>query len=77
LRVGFSGGLCALSVPVFPIIRVSSQVHHREYEYPERFRTVKDAIRKTVDEATPNITFDDRPGFRIIDYVLDGGKDFS
>jgi len=52
-------------------------VHHREYEYPERFHTVKDAIRKTVDEATPNITFDDRPGFRIINYVLDGSKDFS
>ena len=56
---------------------MSSQVHHREYEYPERFHTVKDAIRKTVDEATPNITFDDRLGSRIIDYVLDGGKDFN
>jgi hypothetical protein len=59
------------------MVRVPSQVHHREYEHAERFHTVKDAVRKTVDEASPNITFNDRSGFGIIYYVLDGGKDFS
>jgi hypothetical protein len=66
-----------LSVSLFPIVRVSTQVHYREYEYSKRFQAVKDAIRKSVDETTPNIAFDRRPSFGVIDYVLDGGKDLD
>ena len=56
---------------------MSAQVHHCEYEYSELLQAIKDAIRETVDETTPNVAFNYWPVFGVVDYVLYGGKDLG
>lgn len=65
------------SISVFPVVRMSAQMHHCKYEYPTLFDTVKHAKRETVYKTAPNIFFYNRPGIRIIYDILYSGKDLG
>src|SRR3989304_8398198 len=63
-----------ISMSVFPIIRMSVQVHYRKNENLALLNTVNNALRETVYKTAPDIFFYDRPRSWVIDNVLDGGK---
>ncbi len=59
---------------VFPIIRMPAQMHYCEYINPALVDVIDNAVWKTIYKTAPDVFFYDRPGSRVIDYILNGGK---
>ncbi len=50
---------------MFPIIRIAMQVHNDQNEQFIGFNRIQNTIRKSPDQATPDIAFQNRPCVRI------------
>ena len=62
---------------VFPIIRMAAKMHDCKDEDCALLDTEDNAVWKAVNETAPDIFIHNRPGSRIGDNVLYGGKYFD
>src|SRR3972149_5594862 len=70
-----SGETCsAMSISIFPIIRMSAQMHYSKDKNPCLLNTVDNTVWETIYKATPDVSFYDRPGSWVVDNFLNTCK---
>ena len=64
----------AISMSVFPIIRMSAKMHYSKDKNPGLLNTVDNTVWETVYKTTPDVVFYDWPGSWVVDNFLNAFK---